>query len=257
MPAVFTLPRAFSLALGLMLSLTANAGAMAQASERLVQMTAVFEEVEPALRALATCRVYSQVKLSEKAINEVRTSLRTAELTDPEMEALLLRLKDIRPYLGDDRPVAEMLVFCQSVLRQKAFSIDTAFSLMDRLAAAATQPPGKDDAQIIEVMTAIIAEQNQRSVCFVPENGPLPKRTGISADGMIGKELARFDISPPVRSYIDSLFALEPDFGEFANIGALRSVCVARSDALKKFLNENKKPPPSAVDRLKAMQPAQ
>ncbi len=256
MPAVYTFHRACSLAFSLLLSLAANAGAMAQASERLVQMTAVFDEVEPALRALATCRVSSQVEFSEKAINEVRTSLRTAGLTDPEMEALLLRMKDFRPYLGDDRPVAELLIFCHSVLREKAYSLNTAFSLMDRLAAAATQPPGKDDAQIIEVMKTIIAEQNDRSVCVVPENGPVPKRTGIAKDGVIGKGLARFDISPPVRSYIESLFVRDTDFSEFATIGALRSTCTARTNDLKTFFNEKKKLPPSAIEQLKSMQPA-
>lgn len=229
--------------------------AWAQDDNRLTQVTALFDDAEPAFRTLATCRMTSGDLLPVKAKTSIEASLKSAGLTAQQIAELLSRVSNVKPYVTDDRPIAEAMLFCGAAGREFRAILDKVFKFAENLQAVVASRPGRDDTQVLQAMNEIAVRLQNATVCVVLESGQLPKRNGIRPDDAYGKELARFDISPPVRNYINTIFSRDPDFSQFKNVGALRAHCVARGLELKKNFDAGKKLPPPAINILKELKP--
>lgn len=238
------------------LSITAGDGGPARASEpdRLPQMTVLIEDAALIVREIATCRSNAFVRPSPKWREGVEAALRAAALDDQQITDLLRRFETITPLIGDDRPIAEAVLFCDTRPRGDNERADRFFRLVERITTAAATPAGRDDALIRDAMTEVMSRLRLNRTCLRLENGPFPPSRSIDPGSPIGKQLARFDISPAMRAHLDTLYEADSPFDGIKTVGELRTLCTERALGIQKMLDE-KITPPSAIDILKALQP--
>lgn len=238
------------------LSITAGDVGPARASEpdRLPQMTVLIEDAELIAREIATCRSNGFQRPSPKWRQEVEAALRAAALDDQQITDLLRRFETITPFISDDRPIAEAVLFCDTRPRGDNERIDRLWRLAERITAAAATPAGRDDALIRDAMTQVMSQAKLNRTCLRLENGPFPPGRSIEPGSPIGKQLARFDISPTMRAHLDTLYEADAPFDGIKTVGDLRTLCTERALAIQKMLEAKIMPPP-AIDVLKELQP--
>ena len=241
--------------LGLAMVGSASQPSRAAGPDRLPQMTVLIEDAANIASEIATCRSSAIPGLSPKRRQEVETALRGAGLEEPQIADLLRRLESFKPLIGDDRPIAEALLFCDSRTREeKRARDDRFFRLAERITNAAATPAGRDDALIRDEVEKIMPNLKLAKTCMRLENGPFPKSKGIDPRSTIGKELVRFDISATMREHLDRVFMDESYFDNMQTVGDLRAICTERARAIEKTFKETGEFPTGA-DSLKAVQP--
>jgi hypothetical protein len=230
--------------------------ARADEADRMAQMTVMISDAAALLNELVTCRFVGDQGVSPKYLQSIEDSLTAAALQPPQVAELVKMLGQSKPLIGDDQPFAAALLFCDARSPDRVKDYDRFFDLRERIAAAASLPAGRDDAEILAVLGKAVSESNRNSSCIRLDTGRSTRKPGISPEGKIGKHLALFDVSPAVREHLDRIIVPELDIRDFPNFGDLRAFCKMRGDAMKQAFDQKKKIP-DPYDAFFALKPAQ
>jgi hypothetical protein len=223
--------------------------AMAQSPDRMPQMTVIVSDAAALLSEIVTCNPNGSVQ-GPRHRRTVEEALVASGLQRQQADELVRMLDEPKQLIKDDETIAAALAFCDSRGADRT-KYRRYFDLPRRIAAAAAEPAGRDDARVMEVIERLAVERGELEVCVRLYVGPIRKREGFDPSGNLAKQLARFDISPPVREHIERLLARNPDFSAFRTVGELRGFCKAQRDALVK-----REVPPSTFRELTELEPA-
>jgi hypothetical protein len=230
--------------------------ARADEADRMAQMTVMISDAAALFNELATCRFVSDQGLGSKYLKSIEDSLTAAGLQPPQVTELVRMLEQSRPLIGNDQPIAAALLLCDTRSPDRVKDYDRFFNLRERIAAAASLPAGRDDAEILAVLGKAVSESNRNFSCIRLDTRRSTSKPGISPEGKIGKHLALFDVSPAVREHLDRIIVPELDIRDFPTYGDLRAFCKMRSDAMKQAFDQ-KKEIPDPYDAFFALKPAQ